>query len=153
MTGSMIGCSVEGSSYCRNHRILFEAFSGSRGLSMEDARTLIRRRLNEVRSEYALSRCASTLIAYQRYLAYFSRWFEFPELASELSLIDAEAAAATADRDPSRPDDIIALALACRTEGRHEQARLLLRRLAASGFREAASARRLLADMVEDALR
>lgn len=154
MTGSMIGCSMnDGSSYGRNHRILFEAFCGSRKLPTADARTLVRQRLNDVRGEYAKSRCASTLIAYQRYLAYFSRRFGSPELVSELTLIDAEACREHMNRDPSRPDDTIGLALACKAQGKPEMARALLRRIAASGLREAESARRLLADMVDEALR
>lgn len=140
------------SSYCRNHRVLFDAFRSARELPAGEAHALLRQRLKEVRDEYARSRCAATRIAYQRYLDYFSRRFGSKELTEELMLSDAPSSGAGAGSDPAGPERMIAMALSHKAEGRPELARTLLQRVAASGFREAESARRLLADMLDESL-
>lgn len=144
---------VNTTSYCRNHRVLFDTFRSSRDLPAADAHALVRQRMNEVRDEYARSRCAATLLAYQRYLAYFSRRFGSPDLASELALNDAVPYRGAMSRDPAGAERTISMALACKAEGKHRLARTLLQRVAASGFREAESARCLLAGMLDEALK
>lgn len=141
---------LRASTYIRSHRALLNALRETSALSTDRARSIIRLRLQYVRRLYENSKCVSTLIAYERYLRHFSMKFGLEDLVEEFTLLDKDTSEEVLNKDPSRSDEAIALAILYMSEGKSEAARVLLQRVAASRCRESTAARHLLSSMVNE---
>ncbi|MDT8853517.1 hypothetical protein RNZ50_00415 [Paracoccaceae bacterium Fryx2] len=104
----------------------------------------VRSVLHGLRQRLMLAYCVHAFVAYERYLDIFSLRLGNRSLQEAFTLAGWDFFEEEFRKDPSRPDIAIGLAVARIRAGDIGRGRHLLRRVAASGFRERDLARQLL---------
>jgi hypothetical protein len=109
---------------------------------------LLHKALHTVRARLMQSYCVDTFVAYERYLEIFSIRLGDRSIQDEFTLLGWDFFEREFQKDPSRSDIVVGLAFAKIKTRNVGRGRHLLRRIAASGFRERDLARQLLGRFV-----
>jgi hypothetical protein len=104
--------------------------------------------LQGLRQRLIRAYCVHAFLAYERYLEIFSIRLGTRSLQESCTLVGWDFFEQEFQKDPSRADVVIGLALGKIKAGEVDRGRQLLRRVAASGFKERDLARQILGRLV-----
>lgn len=139
-------------SFPQAHRALLGLFTESRDLPLHKGGSYVQSAIAKLRPKLVACECHATRSSYERYLRYFAKRFNAPNLHSDYTLFDIAFFEQKLEKNPERYDYWLELALCRLAQGRRNEARHLLQRIAASGYPEAQRARKHLAALIDDAL-
>lgn len=136
-------------SFVTIHRQLLSLLVDTRSVSPGQARELVSRQMSIIWHELKDQEDHSALVSFRRYENYFARRFNDSAFRAKYAVDDLGLIEQKLAKDPSRYDLLLAKATCHLSEGRIDDARFILRKLAASGYREAVEARRLLGQLCD----
>lgn len=134
------------------HRALLTLLEESRALSLCSASDMVRERLHLFLNQFIDCADEATRTAFQNYLEFFAKRFSDPSICVKFTLDDPKVYEAILAKDPSRYDQSLLLARSLLRRKRYSEARLLLQKIAASGFFESKEAKRLLEQLIDESL-
>jgi hypothetical protein len=138
--------------YPELYKSLLDLFQEVRKISTDDAINIVRPRMFELRTALEGQYCLPGIIAYERYLNFFSKRYNDPDLIRNLTLLDASKLKMDLAKEPHRSDLLIGLALSYLSTEKIKEARKLLQRIEASGFRESGIARQIHSKLIGEVL-
>lgn len=131
------------------HRQLLSLLVEARSVPTGEVRDLVSQQMAMIWREIKDQEDHSALVCFRRYEDYFVRRFNDPSMRPKYAVDDLSLIEQKLTKDPSRYDLLLAQVMCYLSEGRTEDARFILRKIATSGYREAADARQLLGQLCD----
>lgn len=131
------------------HGLLLETFGKVKKISNKDhAMDVVRNNMSAIRSKIASEGDISSIVAFERYCFFYQKKFSNDNIYYNYTLINSILIKKEIEKDPSRYDLLLQLAIHYYITGQYINARSLLKKIARSEFPESEIAKKILVYML-----